>query len=349
MHIPYKALAIFALLSVLLETTGCQKNQRSITAVDNTTNVALNEQIYIHAISPQSRHDLHRYFLEYQYNWNTVKHGVPPLIVDKFPDDFYKLAAGSERTRTFFLTLLPMVLLVNEEIARERNTLIELFSRYDGNEKLNDEEMGQITTSARNYKIDGDPLTNRQSRNLLLNRLDQIPPSLALAQAASESAYGTSRFSRLGNNLFGEMVFNASSEGIMPLNRPEGAKHRARIFPTLLDSLRAYILNLNTNPAYQELRQIRAEMQLRGEKVRGYELARGLRLYSTRKEAYVDDIQTIIRTNNLPRYTADAALRKENYSERNTPDQRPTPATTDRTTPKVTEQIFYGRDLLSQN
>ena len=277
-----KALVIFALLPLLLGSTGCQKKQKNSPSVDSATCEAPDSQLRFEAISPQSRHDLYRYFLEYKYNWNTVKHGVPHLIVEKFPEDFHTLAAGSERTRIFFLTLLPMILLVNEEIVRERNTLLELFSHHDRNEPLNTIEREQIAAAALYYKVDRDPLTDRGARLLLLNRLDKIPPFLALAQAASESAYGTSRFARLGNNLFGEMVFTASAAGIMPLNRPEGAKHRARIFPTLLDSLRAYMFNLNTHPAYQELRQIRAELQRRGEDVRGMELAKGLHLYSTR-------------------------------------------------------------------
>jgi Bax protein len=310
----YKALVIFALLPLLFGVAGCQNNQKNFSSVDSAAHPAITSQLRFEVISPQSRHDLYRYFLEYQYNWNTVKHGVPPLVIEKFPDDFYDLTAGSERTRIFFLTLLPMVLIVNEEIAAERQTLLEIFSRHDGNEPLNSRELEKIAAAAKYYKVERDPLTDRRARLLLLNRLDKIPPSLALAQAASESAYGTSRFARLGNNLFGEMVFTASSAGIMPLYRPEGAKHRARVFPTLLDSLRAYMLNLNTHPAYQELRQMRAEMQMRGEAVRGMALARGLQSYSTRKEAYVDDIRAIIRANNLPKYTANASLRREDLS-----------------------------------
>lgn len=340
-----KVLVIFALLSLLMGSTGCQKDQKSSPSVDSATFVAIGSQQRFEAISPQSRFDLHRYFLEYKYSWNTVKHGVPPLIVEKFPEDFYELSAGSERTKIFFLTLLPMVLLVNEEIATERNALLELFSRYDCNEILNPVEVDQVAAAARYYKVDSDPLTNRQARILLLNRLDQIPPSLALAQAASESAYGTSRFSRLGNNLFGEMVFKNSSEGIMPRNRPEGAKNRARIFPTLLDSLRAYVLNLNTHPAYQKLRQIRAEMQMRGEKAQGLELARGLGSYSTRKEAYIDDIRAIIRANNLPKFTANATLRKENPDNLLRFESLPT----ENIPRQASSQNFHGRDLLSQN
>jgi len=349
MSISYKALIIFALLPLLFGLAGCQNNQNISSAVDSVSYTALDSQLRFETIYPQSRHDLSQYFLEYKYNWNTLKHGVPPLIVEKFPEDFYELAAGSERTRIFFLTLLPIILLVNEEIAAERNTLLELFARHDNHETLNNHELNQIAAAAHDYKVDRDPLTDRHARLLLLNRLNEIPPSLALAQAASESAYGTSRFTRLGNNLFGEMTFAASAEGIMPLNRAEGAKHRARVFPTLLDSLRSYVLNLNTHSAYQELRQIRAEMQMRGEDPRGMELARGLHSYSTRREAYVDDIRAIIRANNLPKYTANASLRRENLNSNNETQKTPAKLLNNPTIPPQASTLDYGRALLSQN
>lgn len=340
-----KVLVIFAFLPLLLGLAGCQNYQKNSSSAESATGTARDSQLRFEAISPQSRHDLHRYFSGYNYTWNTLKQGVPLLIVEKFPEDFYQLAAGTERTKIFFLTLLPMILLVNEEIALERHTLLELFSRHDRNEPLNTGEIEQVAAAANYYKVNRDPLTDRRARLLLLNRLDKIPPSLALAQAASESAYGTSRYARLGNNLFGEMDFTASAEGIMSLDRSEGGK--ARIFPTLLDSLRAYILNLNTHPAYQELRQIRAEMQIRGKMVQGIELARGLRLYSTRKEAYIDDIRAIIVAHNLPKFTANITLRKENSG----PDEelRSSPLPTEKIPPQASTQYFYGRDLLSQN
>jgi Bax protein len=342
MQTSYKALVIFALLPLLLGLAGCQKNQKNSSPVDSATV----SQLRYETISPQSRHDLSRYFLEYKYSWNTVKHGVPPLIVEKFPDDFYELAAGSERTKIFFLTLLPMVLLVNEEIATERHTLLALFSRHDRSEPLNTGELEQITAAANYYKVERDPLTDRRARLLLLNRLDKIPPALALAQAASESAYGTSRYTRLGNNLFGELVFTASAEGIIPLN---GEKYRARVFPTLLDSLRAYTLNINTNSAYQELRQIRAEMQMRGEDVRGMELAKGLLLYSTRKEAYVDDIRAIIRANNFLKYFANVNLRRAGLNANDELQKIAPLLPAEKILPQASRPYCYGRDLLSQN
>ena len=346
MQTSYKVLVIFALFPLLFGLTGCQNDQKESSSIDSSPLRALASQLHFETISPQSRHELCRYFLEFKYNWNTVKHGVPPLIVEKFPDDFYDLAAGPERKKIFFLTLLPMILLVNEEIATQRAALLELFSRHDRNDPLSTSEVEQIAAVALNYKVDRDPLTDRRARHLLLNRLDKIPPSLALAQAACESAYGTSRFARLGNNLFGELIFTASAEGIAPLN---GEKYRARVFPTLFDSLRAYILNLNTNTAYEELRQIRAEMQMRGEDVRGMELARGLQLYSTRKEAYVDDIRAIIHANNFLKNFANARLRRADLNSKDELQKAAPFIPAEKILPQASKPYFYGRNLLSQN
>jgi Bax protein len=346
MQISYKALVIFALFPLLSGLTGCQNNPKNSLSVDSATYSARESQQHFEVIAPQSRHDLYRLFTGYNYSWNTVNQGVPPLIVEKFPDDFYELTAGSERTKIFYLTLLPMILLINEEITAERNTLLELFSRHDSYENLNAREIDQVRAAAQYYKVDRHPLTDLRGRVLLLNRLDKIPPSLALAQAACESAYGTSRFARLGNNLFGELVFTANAEGIIPLNKE--ANYRARVFPTLLDSLRAYMLNLNTHPAYQELRQMRAEMQMRGENVRGMELAKGLQLYSTRKEAYVEDIRAIIRAHNLPKHTANASLRRQE-SNSSIELQTILPSLPAENIPLTSTPHIDARDLLSQN
>jgi Bax protein len=108
------------------------------------------------------------------------------------------------------------------------------------------------------------------------------------------------------------------------------------------------MFNLNTHPAYQELRHIRAEMKLRGEAVRGMELARGLQLYSTRKEAYIADIRAIIRANNLPKYTANASLRRENLNSSSETQKIPSSLPAGNISSQASKQ-YYGRDLLSQN
>ncbi len=117
-----------------------------------------------------------------------------------------------------------------------------------------------------------------------------------LAQAANESAWGTSRFTRVANNLFGQWTWQAA-HGIVPASRPEGERYLVRKFPSLRDSVRDYLYNLNVGHAYEGLRRLRHEMRRRGQPLDAAILAAGLSRYSGRGAAYVEEIRRIIRGN----------------------------------------------------
>jgi Bax protein len=119
-----------------------------------------------------------------------------------------------------------------------------------------------------------------------------------LAQAANESAWGRSRFATEGNNLFGQWCFSQGC-GLIPNGRPEGATYEVAVFDTPLDSIRSYMMNLNSFHAYDELRKIRKERRDQGQMITGKALAEGLINYSTRREEYVKEIQLMIEHNNL--------------------------------------------------
>ncbi len=157
-----------------------------------------------------------------------------------------------------------------------------------------------IKATLQYYKLSGDPLHEPKIRRRLLKRVDIIPPGLALAQAASESAYGTSRFSRLANNLFGEWTF-APGTGIVPKDRPEGKTYEIRRFKSIFASVNAYFKNLNTHRAYKNLREKRAFLRSEGLPLKSTTLADGLIHYSIRGEEYVKSIKKIIRQNRLSR------------------------------------------------
>lgn len=132
----------------------------------------------------------------------------------------------------------------------------------------------------------------------LLARLDIVPVSLALAQAAEESGWGTSRFAAEGNALFGQWAWGENA--IRPQNQREGlGDYGIAAFETPLESVRAYMHNLNTHPAYAELRARRAEMRRDDETLSGWELANTLTRYSERGQDYVDTLHTIMRVNRL--------------------------------------------------
>jgi Bax protein len=254
-------------------------------------------------LSPASHKDLSTLFSLHGYDWNTLSDGVPPFILNTLPTDLDRIPELSKKKRIFFLSILPMVLMLNEEISQERASLLAIFARLDGGVPLSPEDKEVAAGLAKKYRVEKNPLTSARARGALLKRVDIIPPSMVLAQAANESAYGTSRFALMANNLFGEWTFIPGT-GLVPLNRPKGESYEVRRFQTVYESVQSYMTNLNTHWAYKSLRNKRARMRSEGVPLRGVDLAEGLLLYSTRGEAYVEDIQTIIRKNRLSRLAA---------------------------------------------
>jgi Bax protein len=134
----------------------------------------------------------------------------------------------------------------------------------------------------------------------LLQRVDVVPVSLVLAQAAKESAWGRSRFAREGNNLFGEWCFTAGC-GMVPRRRESGKTHEVETFPSVRAAVASYIHNLNSHPSYRMLRSIRASLREAGKPLNGLALARGLEAYSAQGSDYVASVRDIIRKNRLGR------------------------------------------------
>jgi Bax protein len=154
----------------------------------------------------------------------------------------------------------------------------------------------------------GDPV-NIELIDELLYRLDVIPAGLVLGQAAYESGYGTSRFAVEGNALFGQWTYGG--EGLKPeQQRKELGDHRIAAFDWPFDSVRGYFINLSSHPAYEEFRQLRAELKAQGKPLTSLALADGLKSYSERGQEYVDTLKGIIRTNKLDKCD-DAVSRDE--------------------------------------
>lgn len=290
-------------LSLLLTTvmlTGCNEkpslygNQRLIQEVP--------------VIAPASHRELSSFLSGNQYSWESLDQGVPPFVLETLPRDLNKVTEIETKKQLFFLSLLPMVLLVNEEIDQQRQEVVALLEHHDGNGQLNSTQHQRLLDIAHEYGLKGDPLIDPLARTSLLKRLDTLPPSMVLAQAANESGYGTSRFALEGNNLFGQWTY-ATGSGLVPLERAENESHEVRRFTSLYDSLKAYMKNLNVHQAYGTLREMRAMLRERGLDLRGVDLAAGLRLYSSRRDAYVREIRSIIKGNGLARLSS-ASLHK---------------------------------------
>jgi Bax protein len=261
------------------------------------------------SISPTTHEELYTLFDAENYTWQTLTEGVPPIVLTSLPEDLDRILQPNERKQIFFLSLLPLVLMANEEIAGQRQELISLLELFDAGIYLSAAQEERAETLATEYRVEGDPFREQLVREELLSRIDTLPPSMVLAQAATESGYGTSRFARMGNNLFGEWTFTPGT-GIVPHNRPRGSRHEVRRFPTLYDSVRSYMKNINTHRAYSDLRLRRAELRAEGLPLEGRELARGLMNYSVRRDAYVREIRSIIGRDRLS-LLASVSLRRD--------------------------------------
>ncbi len=217
---------------------------------------------------------------------------VPRLFVATAPPDLSAVARVADRKALFIRIVLPLVLAVNETIAGNRARIERLRARLAEPRRLTVEQEQWLAAMFSRYDA---PMFDFAE---LLRRVDVIVPSLAIAQSAEESGWGTSRFARKANALFGQRIFKGSN-GLVPLAREPGARHRVRAFDHLLDSARAYAANLNSHPAYARFRAVRAGLRRRNRPFDGLELARTLRFYSERRGAYVATIRRIIRINRL--------------------------------------------------
>jgi len=212
---------------------------------------------------------------------------------DNLPD-FRVYEAGPERKDAFLGYLRPIVEAANADIAKERERLAAIA----GKSKASWFDRRWLANAADRYDVEFDAEEPLASVDVLMRRIDTVPASLALAQAAKESGWGTSRFARDGNNLFGEWCFRRGC-GLVPKGRGDGQMHEVRTFREPRDSINSYLLNLNTHRAYRELRRTRETLRAEGETPTGQILASGLSRYSERGAVYVDEIRSLIRVNDL--------------------------------------------------
>lgn len=223
---------------------------------------------------------------------------LPPLPSWARADlpDFSDYSDTTEKKAAFFSYLYPRIVLANSRILIEREYLQSLSDK----EELSKSELTWLRRQAERLRVDEEPGSQDMFRRLE-SRLDVIPPSLIMAQAANESAWGTSRFALRGNNLFGQWCFSEGC-GLVPQSRNEGASHEVATFDSPYLSVRSYIQNLNRHPVYQPLRDIRVKANNNGDYASGTSLAAGLLGYSERGEDYVKEIRSMIRYNNLTYY-----------------------------------------------
>ncbi len=218
---------------------------------------------------------------------------VAPVTVERFPDDLDTLHVD-ERKEAFLRVLTPIVLAENQRIQAKRQFIQEAAHAFP---ELDDGQRHRLEALAERYRVDA-PVGEGDFFRRLLRRVDEVPPALALAQAANESGWGTSRFTREANNLFGEWTW-IEGEGLVPEERPDGERYAVRIFPSLARSVRSYYYNLNVGHAYHEFRMERQVMRRSGKPLDPVLLAGTLTAYSERGADYVSELRAIMRVNDM--------------------------------------------------
>jgi Bax protein len=212
---------------------------------------------------------------------------VPRLFLARLPADLPTLDSPESRKEVFVKMLLPLVLAENERILADRERLARLHGSIAAGGILSIAESNWLEALADRYELEYDPEDVDDLIDELLLRVDAVPPSLAIGQAALETGWGTSPAAR-GQAMFGQMVFYN-----------DGERAEVRRFERLAHAVQAYEINLNTHKAYAGFRKERAKLRNRGAVASGYELALTLARYSERKMNYVRDVRGIIRANKL--------------------------------------------------
>lgn len=223
-----------------------------------------------------------------------------PSLTDDVPD-FAEYPAGPARKQAFFDYFLPIVEARNAELRALRARLVTLHAQGPDLARAEEDRVREIASE---FGLRAFDAADEQAWETLLRRVDVVPESLALAQAANESAWGTSRFALEGNNYFGQWCFEPGC-GLVPRSRDADKSHEVAIYASPAESVERYVANLNRNGAFAPLREIRASLREGGEPVTGLALAGGLRRYSEPGEAYIDELRSMIRYNELTRFDAD--------------------------------------------
>ncbi len=222
-----------------------------------------------------------------------------PVSLGNKPD-FRAIPDADHRKQRFFEYLVPAVERVNVEVRHRRARLMRLDAKHERG-TLTRAERRWIEEMAERYRVQADSTDARIEA--LKRRIDTLPGALVIAQAAIESGWGTSRFAREGNNLFGEWCFTSGC-GLVPRSRGADASHEVRWFPNVIHSIRSYMHNLNSHPAYSDVRARRAAARRADRQPTAIDLAGGLEKYSERGAVYVDEVRTVIRSNDLPQVYA---------------------------------------------
>ena len=228
-------------------------------------------------------------FKEVNYNLTDVRVTklVKPVDIGLLPNEIKNIGSTKKRKEMFIKIVLPLIVKENTKIRIDRKRLFTVLNKNSNT----DIEKKWLEKKYKQYGV------RRNDLSTLKIRMDEIPVSLAIAQAAKETGWGTSRFALKGNALFGQWTW--SGEGLKPKNAEKGKDHKVMKFHSLQLSVRAYLRNLNTHSTYKNLRKSRTELRNQNKPLDSMILSKHLDKYAETGSQYIEVLQKIIEQNNL--------------------------------------------------
>ena len=226
-------------------------------------------------------------FNDFQIDHIRETKSIPNLVIAKLPNDLKKIKSIKNRKEIFIKITLPLIIHENNKLVSLNKKIKLIKSNFD---RVSRKESAWIYRLMDEYKAD--------TIDSLLIKVDKIPVSLALAQAVIESGWGTSRFAYEGNALFGQYVWGATDDGMIPNDRETDEIYKVKSFNNLGDSVKSYMKNLNTNFHYNEFRINRYVLRSNNISLNGTYLADYLFNYSI-EDDYIDKIKNIIEINDF--------------------------------------------------
>ena len=229
---------------------------------------------------------------------------VTPIYISVLPTEIGKIESTKEKKEIFIKIILPLILRENEEIISDRKKLFRILGKI----KNTRAEKKWLEFKLKQYQIKNSDLSE------LKIRMDIIPVSLAIAQAAKETGWGTSRFALEGNALFGQWTY--AENGLKPENNTTG-DHKVMKFNILQASVRAYQRNLNSHRVYKNFRSERAKLRERREKINSLKLVKYLDKYAETGKLYTQILEKIIKQNSLMDFDQSKLLPTKSFIKSN--------------------------------
>ena len=261
---------------------------------DELDNLQIFEDIFQYEDIPTSTVRLNastikQLFKDTKYNLKDVRKSklVKPVNLELLPNEMKMIESTKERKNLFIQIILPLILEENNQIKFDRKKLFAILNRSNNSNS----EKKWLNMKFKQYGVKNKDLLT------LKIRMDEIPVSLAIAQGAKETGWGTSRFALEGNALFGQWTF--SGNGIKPLGADSNQSHKVMKFQVLQASVRAYFRNLNTHSSYRDFRKFRAAARDNNEKLDSLSLADYLDEYAATGVKYTEILKKIIKQNSL--------------------------------------------------